>query len=134
MVAIRCRIFPQRASLLATVRQSPEMSQVYLENTGSVELHEVQIVGAGRSLGILSELVCGEKKVLAVSGSPKELRVMALDPSQGEVLARVQYIPSEVSEDPTTSVSEDVVLSTKAVPAAEPGGIGRCRCCYTFSP
>jgi len=107
------------ASLLATVRQSPEMSQVYLENTGSVELHEVQIVGAGRSLGILSQLVCGEKKVLAVSGSPSDLRVKALDPSESEVLARVQYIPSEVSEKPTTSVSEETVLSTKSVPSAE---------------
>jgi len=106
-------------SLLATVRLSPEMSQVYLENTGSVELHEVQIVGAGRSLGTLSELVCGEKKVLAVSGSPQELRVLALDPSDNEILARVQYIPSEVSEDTITSVSEDVVLSTKSVPSAE---------------
>ncbi len=106
------------ASLLATVRQSPEMSQVYLENTGSLDLHQVQIVGRARSLGTLSELVCGEKKVLAVSGSPEELQVSALDPSQGKVLARVQYIP-EVSEDPTTSVSQEVVLSTKAVPAAE---------------
>jgi hypothetical protein len=95
------------------------MSQVYLENTGSLELHEVQIVGAGRSLGILSQLVCGEKKVLAVSGSPSDLRVTALDPSESEVLARVQYIPSEASENPTTSVSEDTVLSTKSAPAAK---------------
>jgi hypothetical protein len=107
------------ASLLATVRQSPEMSQVYLENTGSVELHEVQIISAGRSLGILSQLVCGEKKVLAVSGSPSDLRVMALDPSESEVLARVHYIPSEASENPTTSVSERTVLSTKSVPVAK---------------
>ncbi len=107
------------ASLLATVRQSPEMSKVYLENTGPVELHEVKIVGAGRSLGILSQLVCGEKKVLAVSGSPKELQVSALDPSQSEVLARVQYIPTDISEDPATSVSKDVVLSTKSAPTAE---------------
>ncbi|MDD4448950.1 MAG: hypothetical protein PHN61_14900, partial [Methanothrix sp.] len=107
------------ASLLATVRESPEMSQVYLENTGLVELHEVQIVGAGRSLGILSQLVCGEKKVLAVSGSPSDLRVTALDPSESEVLARVQYIPSEASENPTTSVSEETVLSTKSAPAAK---------------
>jgi hypothetical protein len=95
------------------------MSQVYLENTGSVELHEVQIVSAGRSLGILSQLVCGEKKVLAVSGSPSDLQVTALDPSESEVLARVQYIPSEVSENPTTSVSERTVLSTKSAPVAQ---------------
>ena len=108
------------ASLLATVQQSPEMSQVYLENTGSVELHQVQIVGGGRSLGILSELVCGERKVLAVSGSPEELRVSALDPSQGTVQARVQYIPSATSNDITSPVSSEEVLSTKSAPSIAP--------------
>jgi len=112
---------------LATVQQSPEMSQVYLENTGSLELHQVQIVGGGRSLGILSELVCGEKKVLAVSGSPKELRVSALDPSQGEVLARIQYISADASEDITSPISEEEVLSTKSAPVIAPtfsGSVG----------
>jgi len=108
------------ASLLATVQQSPEMSQVYLENTGSLELHRVQIVGGGRSLGILSELVCGEKKVLAVSGSPEGLRVSALDPSQGEVLARIQYISADASEDITSPISEEEVLSTKSAPTITP--------------
>lgn len=110
------------ASLLATVRQSPEMSQVYLENTGALELHQVQIVGGGRSLGILSELVCGEKKVLAVSGSPEELQVSALDPSQGVVLARVQYISPDASLAPTSPISGEEVLNTKSVPVATPGG------------
>jgi hypothetical protein len=108
------------ASLLATVQQSPEMSQVYLENTGSVELHQVQIVGGGRSLGILSELVCGERKVLAVSGSPEELRVSALDPSQGTVQARIQYIPPATSNDITSPVSSEEVLSTKSAPIIAP--------------
>jgi hypothetical protein len=112
------------ASLLATVQQSPEMSQVYLENTGSLELHQVKIVGGGRSLGILSELVCGEKKVLAVSGSPKELRVSALDPSQGEVLARIQYISADASEDMTSPISEEEVLSTKSAPIIAPSFSG----------
>ena len=88
------------ASLLATVYLLPEISQVYLENTGSTELHHVQIVGGGRSLGILSELICGEKKVLAVSGSPEELQVSALDPTEGKVLARVQYISRATSDAP----------------------------------
>ncbi|MHB8117348.1 MAG: COG1361 family protein [Methanothrix sp.] len=108
------------ASLLATVHLLPEMSQVYLENTGTLELHQVQIVGGGRSLGILSELVCGEKKVLAVSGSPEELQVSALDPTDGEVLARIQYISPAASETPTAPVSREEVLSTKAAPAAKP--------------
>jgi len=120
----------QNASLLATVHLLPEMSQVYLENTGSLKLHQVQIVGGGRSLGILSELVCGEKKVLAVSGSPEELQVSALDPTDGEVLARVQYISPAASEAPaseapasediTGPVSREEVLSTKAAPAIAP--------------
>ncbi len=106
------------SSLLATVHLSPEMSQVYLENTGSSKLHQVQIVGGGRSLGILSDLVCGERKVLAVSGSPEELRVSALDPSEREVLARVQYISPDLSEAPTSPISREEVLRTKAAPAA----------------
>ncbi|MDD4652536.1 MAG: hypothetical protein PHQ34_09930, partial [Methanothrix sp.] len=65
-------------SLLATVQESPEISQVYLENTGQMELHEVKIADSERSLGVLSELACGEKKVLAVSGIPENLRVIAL--------------------------------------------------------
>jgi len=108
------------SSLLATVHLSPEMSQVYLENTGSSKLHQVQIVGGGRSLGILSELVCGERKVLAVSGSPEELRVSALDPTEGEVLARVQYISPDVSEASTNLISGKEVLRTKAASVATP--------------
>ena len=116
------------ASLLATVHLLPEISQVYLENTGPIELHQVQIVGGGRSLGILSELICGEKKVLAVSGTPEDLQVSALDPSGGEVFARVQYLSPAASESPanealtnhalTSTISEEEVLSTKAAPDA----------------
>jgi hypothetical protein len=104
------------ASLLATVQQSPEMSQVYLENIGSQELHRVQIVGGGRSLGILSELVCGEKKVLAVSGTPVELQVSALDPSDVEVLARIQYLPPAASGASKSPDSKEGVLSIKSAP------------------
>ncbi|MGB5100539.1 MAG: hypothetical protein WBN94_08085 [Methanothrix sp.] len=98
------------------------MSQVYLENSGALQLHQVQIVGGGRSLGVLSELVCGEKKVLAVSGSPEELQVSALDPSQGVVLARVQYISPDASLAPPSPISGEEVLSTKVAPFATPGG------------
>lgn len=105
---------------MATVHVLPEMSQVYLENTGPLELHHVQIVGEGKSLGILSELVSGEKKVLAVSGSPNDLQVSALDPSEEEVLARVQYISPTTSEAPSGPISREEVLSTKAAPALAP--------------
>lgn len=105
---------------MATVHLLPEMSQVYLENTGSLELHQVKIVGGGRSLGILSELICGEKKVLAVSGSPEELQVSAFDPTERKVLARIQYISPTTSEAPTGHVSREEVLSTKAAPADKP--------------
>ena len=105
------------ASLLATVHLLPEMSQVYLENTGSLELHQVQIFGGGRSLGILSELICGEKKVLAVSGSARQLQVSALDPYQRKVLARIQYISPAASESPASPIPREEVLSTKAAPS-----------------
>ncbi len=109
-------------SLLATVRQSPEISQVYLENTGEEELHEVKIVDSERSLGVLSELACGEKKVLAVSGSPENLLVIALDPSNKKVQGRVQYVPldaPDASAKTTPIVSNDVRLETKSAPGAE---------------
>jgi hypothetical protein len=109
-------------SLLATVQQSPEISQVYLENTGEAELHEVKIVDSERSLGVLSELACGEKKVLAVSGIPENLRVFALDPSNNKVQGRVQYIPLDATdaiEKTTLIVSNDMRLETKSAPVAE---------------
>jgi hypothetical protein len=102
------------ASLLATVHLLPEVSQVYLENTGSSELHQVQIVGGGRSLGILSELICGEKKVLAVSDYAEELQISALDPSGEMIQARVQYVSPAASETPTSTITRKEVLKTKA--------------------
>ena len=102
------------ASLLATVHLLPEMSHVYLENTGSLELHQVQIVGGGRALGILSELICGEKKVLAVSDFAEELQVSALDPSGEMVQARVQYVSPAASETPTSTITRKEALKTKA--------------------
>ncbi|MEI8004136.1 MAG: hypothetical protein WCG94_07335, partial [Methanothrix sp.] len=94
------------------------MSQVYLENTGSLELHQVQIVGGGRSLGILSQLICGEEKVLAVSGFAEGLRVSALDPSGRMVQARIQYTSRGASEAPTSIIPGEKVLKTKAAPSS----------------
>ncbi|NTV76642.1 MAG: hypothetical protein HGA68_01385, partial [Methanothrix sp.] len=68
------------ASITASVHLEPEMSEVHLENTGSLPLNQIQITSKGRSLGKISMLDSREKKVLAVSGSPREITVNALDP------------------------------------------------------
>jgi hypothetical protein len=103
-------------SILATVYLDLATSQIYLENTGSVELHQLQIRGMGRTLGRLSGLDCGEKKVLAVSGSPQDLQVTALDPDDGTVSAKVEYISPAKSKASPASAFEDVALSTKSAP------------------
>jgi hypothetical protein len=105
-----------RASLLATVHILPDITQVYLENTGPLELHHVQITDGEKSLGILSALACCEKKVLAVSGSPRDLQVNALDPSERKISGRVQYLSPAAAEEPAASLSGEEVLSTKAAP------------------
>ena len=105
-----------RASLLATVHILPDITQVYLENTGPLELHHVQITDGEKSLGILSALACGEKKVLAVSGSPRDLQVNALDPSERKISGRVQYLSPAAAKEPAASLSGEEVLSTKAAP------------------
>jgi hypothetical protein len=50
--------------------------------------------------------------------------VSALDPSQGEVLARIQYISADASEDMTSPISEEEVLSTKSAPIIAPSFSG----------
>ena len=103
------------ASILATVYLDAATTKVYLENTGALELHQVQISGKGRTLGRLSGLSCGEKKVLALTGSSQDLEVTALDPDDAVVSARVEYVSPGKSAAP--AASEDVVLSTKSAPA-----------------
>ena len=103
------------SSILATVYLDAATSKVYLENTGALELHQVQISGKGRTLGRLSGLSCGEKKVLALTGSSQDLEVTALDPDDAVVSARVEYISPAKSAAP--AASEDAVLSTKSAPA-----------------
>ena len=82
------------ASLLATVRVMSDLSEVCLENTGPDDLHNVVVAAGGRTLGTISELVPGEKKVLALAGGQQDLAVSAQDPDGRRVIARVQYIPS----------------------------------------
>ena len=106
------RVASSDASLLASVESSSDFSQVYLENTGTSKLHQVKVLNGEKALGTLSELVPGEKKVLAVSGSTEGITVSALDQSGQEIMGQVHYNSTEANE----AAPEDAVLSTKAVP------------------
>ena len=106
------------ASLNALVRLDSKVSEVHLENTGSLPLHQIQIIGQGRSLGKISMLDRQEKKVLAVTGSPQDIAVQALDPDDRLLSAQVKYqsLPeAESTEDPMT---ESMSLKTKSVPSS----------------
>ena len=106
------------ASLNALVRLDSKVSEVHLENTGSLPLHQIQIIGQGRSLGKISMLDRQEKKVLAVTGSPQDIAVQALDPNDCLLSAQVKYqsLPeAESTEDPMT---ESMSLKTKSVPSS----------------
>ncbi len=106
------RVASSDVSLLALVNSSPDLSQVYLENTGTIRLHQVEVLGGGKALGTLSDLVPGEKKVLAVNGPTARVTVSALDPTGLEILGQVKYNSTKTPE----TVSKDVMLNTKAVP------------------
>ncbi len=100
------------ASLLATVNSGTTFSQVYLENTGTLKLHQVSVRNGEKALGTLSELVPGEKKVLAVSGPTERITVSALDQSGQEIQGLVHYNSTKAND----AAPADVMLSTKAVP------------------
>ena len=107
------------ASLLAKVTTSQGLSSVYLENIGNAELHHVEVQEAGKAIGILSRLVPGEKKVLAMNGHMGEIKVKALDPSDREIWGKVQYdqpMALAAPSAPSAPAPEDVVISTKAAP------------------
>jgi len=105
------RVASSDASLLATVNSSKAFSQVYLENAGTLKLHQVLVRNSEKALGTLSELVPGEKKVLAVSGPTERITVSALDQSGQEIQGQVHYNSTNLKAAP-----KDVMLSTKAVP------------------
>ncbi len=79
------------ASLQASVNSSRDISQIYLENAGTSKLRQVKVQSDGKILGLLSELVPGEKKVLAISGPVDEILVSAFDSSGQEIVGRVQH-------------------------------------------
>ncbi|HNY34941.1 MAG TPA: hypothetical protein PKK68_09825, partial [Methanothrix soehngenii] len=95
-------------SLLAVVNSSPNLSQVHLENNGITKLHRIKVTDRDRSLGTLSELDPGEKKVLSISGRAEKLSVFALDPTGLEIQGRVKYNSTKQEKN----ASEDVGLET----------------------
>ena len=103
------------ASLTVLVKLDQEMSEVHLENTGSLPLHQIQITSRGRSLGKISMLDRQEKKVLAVSGSPQDIAVLALDQDALPVRAKVEYQSAPVR---SSHIREGSALSTKSVPSS----------------
>jgi len=114
----------EESSLLATVQIMPELTEVCLENTGSDCLHEVQVACGGRSLGIISRLVPGEKKVLALAGRQEKLLVSALDSADRRIAGRIQYIPSESWDGGAASQNSASrpVSQPRSQPASAAGG------------
>jgi len=112
--------------LLATVQIMPDMTEVCLENTGSDSLREVQVACGGRSLGIISRLVPGEKKVLALAGRQEKLLVSALDSADRRIAGSIQYIPSESwdrSAASQNSASRPVSQPQSQLASAAGGGV-----------
>ncbi|MGV8174295.1 MAG: hypothetical protein ACP5OU_01185 [Methanothrix sp.] len=99
--------------LLATVHIDKGLCQVHLENNGSSPLHQVRVMGQGRTLGIISLLDCDEKKILALSGSPNDIEVEALDNDGNKVSARAKYL-SDSSQTFCSGSGGDTRLSTKS--------------------
>ena len=105
------RVASSDVSLLAVVNSSAKLSQVYLENNGITKLHKIKVTGPDRSLGTLSELDPGEKKVLSITGRADKVSVFAFEPSGLKIQGRVLYNSTNQSKN----ASEDVMLSTKAI-------------------
>jgi len=108
----------KHASLTASVQLDPKVSEVHLENTGSLPLHQIQITSQGRSLGKISMLDRQEKKVLAVSGSPQDIAVEALDQNDLLVRAEVEYKSTPEGIGHTDPRQESTTLRTKSVPSS----------------
>lgn len=78
--------------LSATVNPQSEVTQIQLENTGKVPLSRIKVSADGRTLGILSQLSTGEKKILAAGGPVEDVSVTAIDPSGREVRGEVLHL------------------------------------------
>lgn len=116
------RVASSDISLLAVVNSSPDLSLVYLENNGITKLHNIKVKGRDRSLGTLSELDPGEKKVLSIGGRAEKVGVFALDPTGLEIQGRVLYNSTgeeqNESEDALNKKPiEEMTLFSMSIPA-----------------
>jgi hypothetical protein len=116
------RIASSDVSLLAVVNSSSNLSQVYLENNGITKLHRIKVTDRDRSLGTLSELDPGEKKVLSISGRAEKLSVFALDPTGLEIQGRVKYNSTKQEKNSSEDVINketifDPLLFSMSIPA-----------------
>jgi hypothetical protein len=105
--------------LSATVKPQSEVIQIQLENTGKVPLSRIKVLADGRTLGILSQLSPGEKKILAAGGPVEDVSVTAIDPSDREVRGEVLHLaPREPIPLPSAEIaSAQEQLTTMSVPA-----------------
>ncbi len=117
------RVASSDVSLLAVVNSSPEISQVYLENNGITSLHKIMVKGRDRSLGTLSELDPGEKKVLSISGRAEKVAVFALDPTGLEIQGRVLYnSTNEEKNESETVLNKEAIVEPVLFPMSIPAG------------
>jgi hypothetical protein len=111
------RVASSGASLVASVNSSRDISQIYLENAGTSKLRQVKVKSDGKNLGLLSELVPGEKKVLAISGPVGEILVSAFDSSGQEIVGLIQHNSTKVTLT-TSKAAGNAMLNTMAASGA----------------
>jgi hypothetical protein len=111
--------------LSATVNPRSDVTQIQLENTGKVPLSRIRVSADGRTLGILSELSPGEKKILAAGGPVEDVSVTANDPSDREVRGDVLHLaPREYLPLPGGAAApEPEQLTTMSVFAPPPSAV-----------
>lgn len=111
---------PIESGLSATVKSSGKgVTQIYLENAGHAPLERVKVQGEnGKALGILSSLSPGEKKILAMSGPARGIKISASDTTGREVCGDVHYEETPVNATAPLSgsfggIPKDVKLGTQ---------------------
>ncbi len=116
------RVASSDVSLLAHVNSTPELSQVYLENNGITSLHKIMVTDRDRSLGTLSELDPGEKKVLSLSGRAEKVAVFALDPTGLEIQGRVLYNSTREEKNVPDVLAKEGIVEPVLFPMSIPAG------------
>ena len=90
------KIASVRPALSALINTSSSSGQLVtyaeLVNTGQDTLRQVKIADeGGKLIGVLPQLAPGERKTLAISGNVEKANVMAIDSSNGLVVATIRY-------------------------------------------